>query len=79
MRATALPQFHPLGTCKMGVDTDASAVVDSRGRVHGVQGLRVVDASIFPTMPRGYTHFPTLMAAEKIADAIRHDGAKAAQ
>jgi 5-(hydroxymethyl)furfural/furfural oxidase len=79
VRATALPQFHPLGTCKMGVDTDASAVVDSRGRVHGVQGLRVVDASIFPTMPRGYTHFPTLMAAEKIADAIRHDGAKAAQ
>jgi 5-(hydroxymethyl)furfural/furfural oxidase len=64
-------QFHVCGTCRMGADDDANAVVDSAGRVHGVEGLRITDASIFPTTPRGYTHLMVLMAAEKIADHVK--------
>jgi choline dehydrogenase len=59
---------HPVGTCRMG--TDAGAVVDHRGRVHGLDGVRVVDASIFPTIPTANTNVPTLMAAEHLAPAI---------
>jgi 5-(hydroxymethyl)furfural/furfural oxidase len=55
----------------MGRRGDPRAVVDSDGRVFGIAGLRVVDASIFPTVPRGYTHFVVLMVAEKIADAVK--------
>jgi choline dehydrogenase len=57
--------YHPVGTCCMGPATDATAVVDSRGRVHGVQGLSVVDASIMPTIPAANTNLPTLMLAER--------------
>jgi choline dehydrogenase len=61
--------YHPVGTCKMGADP--LAVVDSQLRVHGVDGLRVVDASIMPTLIGGHTHAPTVMIAEKAVDLLR--------
>ena len=63
--------FHPVGTAKMGPAADPMAVVDARLRVHGVPGLRVVDASIMPTITSGNTNAPTLMIAERAAEWIR--------
>jgi 5-(hydroxymethyl)furfural/furfural oxidase len=70
IRENIAGMFHPVGTCRMGSASDRHAVVDAAGRVHGVGGLRVVDASIMPTVPRGNTNIPTIMVAEKISDQI---------
>ncbi len=69
VRRQAETLYHPVGTCRMG--TDGGAVVDPELRVHGVQGLRVVDASVMPRIPRGHTNAPTMMIAEKAAALMR--------
>jgi 5-(hydroxymethyl)furfural/furfural oxidase len=70
IRQNVAGMFHVVGTCRMGAADDRMAVVDSTGRVRGLDGLRVIDASIMPTLPRGNTNIATLMVAEKVADAI---------
>jgi 5-(hydroxymethyl)furfural/furfural oxidase len=70
VRKAAIGVWHASCSCRMGADGDPMAVTDSQGRVRGVEGLRVVDASVFPIVPCANTNFPTLMTAEKIADAI---------
>ena len=70
-REQGITVYHPVGTCKMG--TDPMAVVDPRLRVHGVDALRVIDASVMPTVTTGNTNAPTIMIGEKGADMIRED------
>ncbi|MBW3591153.1 MAG: GMC family oxidoreductase N-terminal domain-containing protein, partial [Actinobacteria bacterium] len=71
VKAAAGTLQHPVGTCKMG--TDETAVVDPSLRVHGVEALRVVDASVIPVIPRGHINAPTIMIAERAAELIQAD------
>jgi choline dehydrogenase len=71
IRSEAESVYHPTGTCKMG--SDDMAVVDERLRVHGIESLRVADASIMPTITSGNTHAPAVMIGEKCADMLLQD------
>ena len=75
IRQNVAGTFHPVGTCRMGAPGDPEAVTDPAGRVHGVAGLRVIDASIMPAPPRGNTNIPTIMVAEKLAAEMLRENA----
>ena len=69
-RGRGTTAFHPMGTCRMAPASDPGAVVDPELRVHGLEGLRIADASIMPTMPSANTNASSLMIGEKAADMI---------
>jgi choline dehydrogenase len=71
VRETAITYHHQVGTCKMG--TDAASVVDPRLRVHGIDGLRVADASIMPAVTTGNTNAPSIMIGERAAEFLLAD------
>jgi choline dehydrogenase len=79
VRRTAEVAYHPVGTCKMGPDSDLLAVVDPRLRVRGIEGLRVADCSIMPTVPGGNTNQPATMVGEKAAVMILEDAERAGE
>jgi choline dehydrogenase len=69
IRNNSQTAYHPIGTCRMG--PGPNTVVDDRLKVHGIEGLRIADASIFPTMPSGNTNAPSIMVGEKAADILK--------
>ena len=71
VRSSVESAYHPSCTCKIGNDSDAMAVVDSHLRVRGMKKLRVIDSSVFPTVPNGNLNAPTMMVAERGADLIK--------
>jgi choline dehydrogenase len=71
VRKTGQTSYHPIGTCRMG--SDARAVVDARLRVHGVEGVRVCDASVMPTMVASNTNAPSILIGEKASDLVLED------
>ena len=71
IRNTSITVHHPAGTCKMGTSSDPLAVVDPQLRVRGIDGLRVVDASVMPDLPTGNINAAVVMIAEKAAEAVR--------
>lgn len=73
VRSTSFPQYHPVGTCRLGAADDADAVVDPRLRVRGVRGLRVADASVMPFVPSSNTNGPSIMIGERAADLVIED------
>ena len=73
IKAAAETTYHPVGTCKMG--NDPMAVVDDQLRVHGMEGLRVADASIMPTLTSGNTNAPSIMIGEKASRMVLADAA----
>ena len=75
IRNNSQTAYHPIGTCRMG-PAGPTTVVDDKLKVHGLEGLRVADASIFPTMPSGNTNAPTIMIGEKGADLVLSDAVK---
>ena len=74
LNKTVAGVWHPVGSCRMGA-TDPLAVTTPQGRVHGVQGLRVCDASVMPSIPCANTNIPTIMVAERMADLIKQESA----
>ncbi|KOX67295.1 Glucose dehydrogenase [acceptor], partial [Melipona quadrifasciata] len=76
VRNLATTLFHPVGTARMGPADDPRSVVDARLRVHGIERLRVIDASIMPNIVSANTNTPTMMIAEKGADLVKEDWRK---